>query len=221
MISPNVTFLKLPDTQYVNKVYPKNQIVVHHTASSGNPYGVLEWWRQTKEAVGTAFVIGRGTGKNWKDGEILQCFSSNKAGWHLGLKAKHLVKGGKTSSELNLTSVGIELCSWGQLSSKDGKFYTYEGSVVPESQVLTLDTPHRGYRFYQSYTEAQLESLQVLLRYLCDRYDITNVYKGDAIFDIDPRCLKGERGIWTHVSCRPDKFDCFPQKGLIEVLSSL
>jgi N-acetyl-anhydromuramyl-L-alanine amidase AmpD len=231
-ITSLITQAQLPDDQYINEVVDKDQIFVHHTASSGNPFGVMEYWAGSAERVSTAFLIARGSGKTrsgqtWKDGEIVQCFSSAKWGWHLGLKKHHLVRGGRSSTDMNKKSVGIEICNWGNLTKKaDGKFHTYASStrypsIVPAEQVQTYDTPYRGSRYYQKYTDPQLENTRKLIQYLCDRYEIDKTFKGMEIFNIDRRCLMGENGIWTHTSCRPDKFDCHPQPELIQMLRSI
>lgn len=219
----SITQARLPDSQYMNDVVDKDQIFIHHTASSSNPYGVLEYWGGTAERVATAFLVAGnpGSSRKWKDGEILQCFYSRKWGWHLGLKSYHLVKGGRSSQNLNAKSVGIEICNWGFLSLRDGKYVSYAGAVVPEKDVVKYDTPYRGHKFYQKYTDAQIESTRKLLIYLCDTFDIDPKYKGYEIFDINKRCLMGENGIWTHTSCRPDKSDCHPQHELIQMLESL
>lgn len=118
-------------------------------------------------------------------------------------------------------SVGIEICNWGQLVVKNGKFITYAGTSVPESQVVEYDQPYRGFRFYHRYTDAQLANTRELLRYLGEKYQIPLEFKGMVMFDIDSRCLMGDAGVWTHTSCRPDKFDVHPQREMIEMLKSL
>lgn len=219
----------IPDDQFVNKVFDKHQIYVHHTASSRDPYGVVDWWRKTEEAVSTAFVIAgkegkRKDGKAWNDGDIVQCFSSKKGGWHLGLKQSHLnagKPGNKTSTWLNMHTIGIEICNWGQLTKTSNGFKTYAGTIVKDEDVVEYSDKFRGYQFYERYTDAQLENTRQLLRYLCDVYEIDPKFKGMEIFDIDKRALRGENGIWTHVSVRPDKFDCHPQPELVQMLQSL
>lgn len=214
---------RLPETQYINETVKKDQIFIHHTASSANPFGVMEYWQSNVDRIATAFIIGGKTplNKRWKDGDILQCFQSAKWAWHLGLKASDLVNGGRSSRDMNAKSVGIEICNWGYLTLRNGKFYTYAGSTVPDNEVYEFTTPYRGYKYYQKYTDAQLESTRKLLQYLCDTYQINSKFKGKEIFNIDRRCLMGESGIWTHTSCRKDKFDCFPQPELIQMLESL
>lgn len=222
----SITQAQLSKNQYVDEIFDKQQIYLHHTASSPDPFGVIEWWQSNKDRIATAFIIAGNSGvmKRWKDGEIVQCFSSKKGAWHLGVSRADLARGepgSKTSTMLNLNSVGIELCNWGYLIQKNGKFITYEGNAVPENQICEYTTPFRGYKHYQKYTDAQIESMRKLLMYLCDLYSIEKKFKGKEIFDIDKRALRGENGIFTHVSVRVDKFDCHPQPELIQMLESL
>lgn len=211
---------------FMDEVSEKYQIYIHHTASSPNPYGVIKWWETTPERVATSFVVGGYPGKSpqWKEGEILQVFGSNKWAWHLGLTQKHLARGGakaKTNTYLNKHSIGIELCSWGQLTLTDNGFINYAGGRVPDWEVCELSKPYRGFKYYQKYTPVQLQNTFDLLKFLGDKWKIPVKYKGDRMFDICPEALQGESGIWSHTSVRPDKFDCFPQPELISMLSAL
>lgn len=211
---------------YVDTVYPKNQIFLHFTASDGNPFGCVDYWKRNASKVATAFIMARGTTAKYTDGQIFQCFPSNRAAWHLGVTLKHLQVGGPhhvSSSSLNFNSVGIEICNFGGLTLKNGKYWTYAGTTIPESDVYEFDAPYRGYKFYEKYTDAQLESVRQLLLYLCERYTIPTAWKGMKMFDVSPECLRGEKGIWAHVSVRPpaDKQDVAPQQPLIDMLQSL
>lgn len=213
-------------SQYMDESSPKTQIFVHHTASSPNPFGVVDWWITTPEKVATSFVIGGKPDKSgkWQDGEILQCFSSAKWAWHLGLKASHLKAGGSkasTNTTLNREAIGIEICNWGGLTKTADGFKTYVGSKVPDDEVIEYPTPYRGYKYYQKYTPAQIQNVKELLQFLCDKWNIPSAYKGDRMFNICAEALQGEPGIWTHTSVRPDKSDCHPQPELIAMLKSL
>jgi N-acetyl-anhydromuramyl-L-alanine amidase AmpD len=218
---------RLPTSQFVDKEYSKHQIYLHHTASSANPFGVVQYWMETNERVGTAFVVAGKPSKGvteYEDGDIIQCFSSKKAGWHLGLKQTDLNRGkpgNKTTSWLNLNTIGIEICNWGYLTKSNQGFKTYSGAIVPDSRVHEYSTAFRGHKYYEKYTESQLESTRNLLDYLCTTYDIDRRFKGMEIFDIDKRALRGENGIFTHVSVRVDKFDCHPYPPFVEMLKSL
>jgi N-acetyl-anhydromuramyl-L-alanine amidase AmpD len=223
---PPITVRSLPTTQYVTKDYEKSQIYLHHTASDHNPFGVVSYWTETGERVGTAFIIAgeARSASTYQDGDIIQCFPSKKAAWHLGLKQVDLNRGkpgNETSEFLNLNTIGIEICNWGYLVESPKGFKSYAGAIVPDMYVCEYETPFRGYRHYERYSDAQLESARKLLLYLCDKYDITKTFKGIEIFDIDKRALRGENGIFTHVSVRTDKYDCHPQPELIQMLQSL
>lgn len=218
----NITIVPFPtETGYFQEETQKDQIYIHHTASDGNPYGVVEYWTNQKNKVSTSFIIARGDGKNYKDGDIIQCFGSKYWAWHLGLKGSDLVSGGRNSHDMNSKAIGIEICNWGYLVQKGSSFVTYAGSKIPASQITTYPNKYKGYQYYQKYTDAQLKSVKILLQYLCERYEIPTEYKGDEIFAIDKRCLMGESGIFTHTSCRKDKWDCHPQPELITMLKSL
>ena len=205
--------VRLKETQYYQEAFPKKQIVLHHTVSNGNARTVMQWWAKTPAKVGTAFIIDR-------DGVIHQCFSSKHWAHHLGTKAK-------TNKQLNQESIGIELCSWGPLTRKENpmlkgnpKFFSSTGTEVPKEEVLQLEKSFRGHIYYQKYTPSQLKSLQILLNYLCETYKIPKTYNSD-IWDYSRMAMKGIPGIYSHVSFRKDKSDCFPQMELIEILKQL
>lgn len=221
-----IKMVPLAIDQYVREEVNKTQIVVHHTASSPDPYGVLKWWNSTPDKIAVSFVIGGVPPANgsWKDGDILQCFGSNFWAWHLGLTEKHLQAGGpnaKTNKYLNSTAIGIEICNWGQLTKTDRGYVNYVGTVVPDYQVVELATPFRGFKYYQKYTQAQLDNTGELIQFLGKKWNIPVTYKGDSLFNVSPAALQGESGVWSHVSYRPDKNDCFPQTELITMLKSL
>jgi N-acetyl-anhydromuramyl-L-alanine amidase AmpD len=211
-------------SQYVREETQKNTIYVHHTAGNANPYGVLRWWEETPERVGTSFVIGgkpTRSSDEWKDGDLIQGFSTKFWAYHLGLKQENMPPGSERSKILNSQSIGIEICNWGYLEHRDGKFFTYVNSVIPEEDVIELEEPYRGHLYWHKYTDAQLTTLKRLITYLTIKYDIPQTYKGDRMFELDMRAFEGEPGIWTHTSVRVDKTDCSPQPDLIKVLKEI
>jgi N-acetyl-anhydromuramyl-L-alanine amidase AmpD len=222
-----IKMVPFPTDQYMKVDTRKTQIYVHHTASSPNPYGVVDWWKTTPERVSTSFVIAgkpSATETRWKDGDIIQLFSSANWGWHLGLTKAHLSRGGRTSrtsTQLNSESIGIEICNWGQLRKTDKGFINYAGGRVADADVCELTTPFKGFKYYQKYTTAQLDNTAELITFLGKRWNIPVQYQGDRIFDICPDALQGKSGVWTHNSVRPDKFDVFPQPEIIQMLKSL
>lgn len=222
----NIIKSPLPAGQFFNEKTNKKCIYVHHTAGTADPYGVERWWASTPDRVGVSYVIG---GKpnltnKWKDGDIIQCFDDSLWCHHLGLTSAQCAvgnPGAKGNVELNKLSVAIEICNFGYLVKKDNDFVTYTGNIIPPSDVTVYSTPYKGYIYYHRYTDAQLSSLKELLQYLCEKWKIPTDYKGDDMFNVNVRALRGEPGVWTHTSVRADKFDCHPQPELIALLKTL
>jgi hypothetical protein len=208
--------------QYYSEEHPKTQIYLHHTAGNSNPVAVYKDWETTPVRVATCVVIG---GKPRKgdthiDGQIIQGYPSKQFAYHLGLKEATFHNFNLPYKSLDRISIGIEVCNWGQLSYKDGKYYTYTRTVIEESDVIELSTPHRGFKYYHNITDEQIASVEKLLRYWGQKYNIPLTYNDD-IFDICPRALKGEPGVYTHNSVRYDKVDIYPHPKLIEMLKTL
>lgn len=203
--------------QYYAEEFPKTQIYLHHTAGNSNPYNVItDWNTDDRGAIATCIVIGRGE----HDGKILQAFSSKHWAHHLGVKQSVFAANGVPYKALDKTSIGIEICNWGQLVERGGKFYNYVNREVPASEVTTLATPFKGYKHYHSYTPAQIEAVKELLQLWKTRYNIPLTYNED-IWQVTKRALRGEPGVFTHNSVRADKVDVFPQPELIAMLKTL
>jgi len=206
-----------PANQYIQEEHPKKQIYLHHTA--GGPDGVRTFssWANNKERIATCVAIS-GKGRGCKDGEIIQGFSSKHWAFHLGLKESTFQKHGVKYKSLDKISIGIEICNWGHLTEKDGKFYNYVGGVVED--VIKLPNKYKGHQFYHNYTDAQIEPTRDLLLLWRERYKIPITYNED-IWDICPRALEGKAGVFTHNSVRTDKIDIYPHPKMIEMLKSL
>lgn len=206
---------QLTTDQYYPEECNKKTIVIHHTAGGANPENVIHGWQFNPEKVATAFVIaGReDASKSYKEGDIYQSFSSKFWAHHLGTYEIN-------NTTLNKQSVGIETDSWGQLIQKNGKFFCYTNQEISADQVCELRDPFRGFKFFHKYSTLQIESLRILLHYLCDKYNISKLYNED-MWDISKNALLGAGGIYTHVSYRTDKVDMFPQPELINMLQNL
>ena len=205
--------VRLKESQYFAEESAKTQIYLHHTAGNGNAEAVSRYWNGTSDRVATAFVVGQ-------DGLIVQCFSSKHWAWHLGISKAEFKGQGAKYQNLDKASVGIEVCNWGYLKEKDGKFYNYVNTRVPDSMVTTLDEPFKGFKHWYKYTDAQIESTRQLLVYLCDTYNIPREYRAQ-IFSLDKEAFKGTPGIYTHNSVRKDKSDIYPCPRMIQMLENL
>ena len=214
----------LKSGQYFEEEHPKSQIVIHHTSGSSNPFFVIDGWNNNIDKIGTPFVISgkpKAGETTYKDGDIIQCFSSKYYAYHLGIPSSVFQKYNIPYQRLDKTSIGIELANWGYvMKQKDGTFKNYVGGTVPNEEVVDLGKEFRGYQYYHRYSDLQLASLKDLLIYLCDKYKISKKYN-EGMWDINQACLNGTNGIWNHTSCRNDKFDCSMQPHLIEMLKSL
>lgn len=210
----NVNF---PENQYHKEQTTKNQIVLHHTVSGVGVNGDISYWLSTADRIATAFIIG------W-DGKIYQCFSSKYWGSHLGIKAA-------SNLALNKGSIGIEIDAWGGLIQKGKSWYPAKWdenlkknvpntNVKPIKNVVQIPNGFRGYFGFEKYTDEQIESVRKLLVYFNGVYNIPLDYNND-MWDLSQNALSGKSGIWTHVSYREDKSDCYPDERLINMLKSL
>lgn len=209
-----IQLVDFPQDQYYRQITPKKQIYLHHTVSNGNnSMGDINYWKSTSSRISTHVIID-------KTGVIWQLYSSRFWGHHLGIKSKIFrdLNLPRINTKLNKESLGIELDSLGPVD-KDGNSIAY-GSRLTTDSLIEYPDKYRGYQYFEKYTNQQLESLQLLLRYWVNKYDISKKYNQD-MWKISPRALTGENGIWTHTSVRPDKSDCHPQPELIEILKSI
>lgn len=210
--------------QFFEEEDVKKQIVMHHTSGSQNPFFVIDGWNNNIDKIGTPFVIaGKPKDKNekYKDGDIIQCFSSKYYCYHLGVPSETFKKYNIPYQRLDKIAVGVELCNWGYVTKQpNGTFKNYVGGLVPTEDVVDLGSEFRGYRYYHCYSDSQLNSLRDLIIYLCDKYNIPKNYN-EEIWNINPAALNGQSGIWSHTSYRQDKYDCSCQPKLISMLKTL
>lgn len=208
----NIKQVPFADSNFFKEETKKKQIYLHHTAGNGNAEGVFRYWASTKERVATCVAIGT-------NGLIAQGYSSKYWGYHLGLKKDVFSSNGVPYQSLDKLSIGVEICNWGYLKEKNGKFVNYVGIEIPMKDVTKLDKPFKGYQFWQSYTKEQIESTKELLLYWNEIYGIPLDYNED-IWDVSKRALAAEPGVFTHNSVRKDKSDVYPHPELIEMLKS-
>jgi len=199
--------------QYFHEVHPKKQIYLHHTAGNGNAIQVFKGWEASKVQVATFVAIAG-------NGQIVQGFSSKYWAYHLGLKQSVFTANKVPYQSLDKISIGIEVCNWGYLTEKGGKFYNYVNREVPLNEVTELEQPFKGYKFWHKYSDAQIESVRKLLIYLNETYKIDIKYKDD-IWNVTKRALNAENGLFTHNSVRKDKTDVYPCPRLIAMLKTL
>ena len=203
----------LDSSQYIKQDFEKKQIYLHFTAGSANAKNVIHGWNSNEARIATSFVI------DGRDGSIYECFHPSYWSYHLGVKG--------TRGKLDKHSIGIEICNWGPLKEKDGKYYTwpadYSKYTVEEDEVVKLDTPHRGFNYFHKITDAQMDSVEKLLEYLVKEYKIpVDQDFNDDWFEYKEDVIKQQTpGIWTHVNVRKDKSDLCPDQRVLDMLNRI
>jgi len=226
----------LEDNEYYKELTQKDTIFLHHTAGGSRPDWSIGGWERDfiKDKngdpvldedgnpkplrVATSYLIGRSSSSKvdtlW-DGKILRAFDDRYWAYHLGIS--------KNSKNMNSRSIGIEICNYGPLTQgKDGRFYNYVNRPINDEDVVELDNPFRGFKHYEKYTDAQIESTRKLIIYLQKRWNIEidkGIYDEDW-FNYNEKWISNG-GLRSHTQVRSDKFDIFPQKEMIQMLNSL
>jgi hypothetical protein len=123
-------------------------------------------------------------------------------------------------------SVAVEVCNFGYII--DGK--TYAGTLIDDSQIITLKKPFRGHKTWHKYSDAQIEALKKWILWIAERDNIDVraglpaliKQKGADAFEFNEDAYYGKvKGLWVHTNTRKDKFDMFPQDELLNMLTNL
>jgi len=223
----------LDGNEYVKdygKIQPEN-FFIHHTAGWNNPYNTINSWnKDDRGRVATQYCIG-GTsvkvgsyGDDKYNGTVVECFPDNYIGWHLGKVGNF---------NMSKYSSAVEINNFGYVTKKNGKYYTYGNSEVPESMVCDLGYEFRGHQYWHAYTKEQIESLGLLIKHVKNIYPDIDMTAGlpqllkDGVhpkeaFGFNDDAYNGRiKGLWTHTNVRKDKYDCFPQQELVDLLKSI
>jgi peptidoglycan hydrolase-like protein with peptidoglycan-binding domain len=222
----------LQSNEYFAQEFPKHNIFLHLTAGNRNAYFVQNGWEHdnmsAQGAVGTAYIVSGDDSQNksgWaiNDGQVLRVFDDKFWAYHTGTGIP----------SIDQTSVAIEICNWGSLTQRNGRFFTFTGEEIQQNEVEELE--FRGLRFWHKISDKQLESLRGLLKMLLDKYpkvkeNYQNQLRNNAFTsswsDFKMSVLnQSEKGIVTHTNViRPEarlRWDIPPFARLLEVLKSL
>ena len=231
----------LPDDEYFKGPTTKKWSFGHHTAGWHNPYKVIDsWGRDNRGKVATEYVLGGQKitdSNNEFDGVLVKAFPQGGWGWHLGIGRR----------ELHSHSIGIELNNFGYLTKGgyykrvNGKktwiqrdvdsFYTYVGTKADSNQAIELEKEFRGYKYWHSYSDTQIEKLKIWLLEMEDRYGIdprkglVELIKEKGVFEAFDFCdvsyVQNNPGFYCHTNVQKGKFDLYPHPKLVEMLLSL
>jgi len=204
---------KLTEVQYIKQLFDKDKIYLHYTVSGPSAKSVIRYWDSNVERVATAFVI---SGRGDEDGQIYEAFNPDYWGFHLGVKG--------TNGILDKHSIGIEICNWGELTKKEDKFYNTYGGLVPSNEVYTLDEEWRGKKYFHSFSDKQLKSLEDLILWIIEEYNIPvqNIEFNREWAEYSENCIKNKTpGVWTHTNVRKDKKDIYPDDNIFCMLNRI
>ena len=196
----------IPETQYFLEEHAKKSICLHHTAGGSADSSINSWINDKQPKVATCVIIDR-------DGTIVQAFASQYWAYSLGLSTPNYV-------QIERQTIGIEIANYGGLKKIGEEYYNaYGGKIKPEN-VYDCGFIFRGFRYFEKYTDKQIDSVRLLLLYWNERYKIPLDYHPN-MWDYNQSAILGAAGIWSHTSYRKDKSDCFPQPELIAMLKGL
>jgi N-acetyl-anhydromuramyl-L-alanine amidase AmpD len=199
---------------YHSVEHPKKRIVLHFTA--GHIRSDLSALTRQDYHVSVAFVIGR-------NGTIYQLFSSKYWSGHIGKGLGNT----NTGNAQDKATIGIELSNYGYLTERDGNLETFysrvkdkNGKVAPVDVYCSLSetqayekshAPFRNQSYYATHTEAQYNSLIILLRYLTAQYNIPRAFLPEAKRFRTTEDVLNFNGIVSHINYRVDgKWDIGP-----------
>ena len=156
------------------------------------------------------FVIAR-------DGTIYQLFGSSYWAYHLG---SGTIGGNEAASK---KSIAIEMSNYGPLILKGNNLetiYSRQGkskkvdvycTLQDTHKYIKLPTPFKGYQYFATFTDAQYQSLAILLRFLTAKHNIPRKFLGKSVRYKANSATAGFRGIVSHVNFRPTgKWDIGP-----------
>jgi N-acetyl-anhydromuramyl-L-alanine amidase AmpD len=209
----------LPKNQYVGKRKKAiSQIYIHFT-EGGSVSGCINTWKSNSDKIATNFILD-------KNGDIYCVMPEDSWAYQLGIRFKSnkiddKFKTKEWSDNIEQMAIGVEVVNEGSVKKNSKGFY-FEGGdrYIEVSQTVRLPMSHRGYFDYVDFTDEQYKSLEKLLHYLTDKYNIPKNYTNP--FSVNLNALNGVPGIFTHVCVRhPDKNDCAPLPKLVKLLKEL
>jgi N-acetylmuramoyl-L-alanine amidase len=162
---------------------PVDLLVLHYAVDAEqrteDAADVARGFSRPKRGASAHFVVGR-------DGSRRQCVPLDKPAWHAGDGGKSrfpqvppatLAETPKRSKQVNLRSVGIELCNVGWAVDRLG---------VPEADIVRAQhrNPASSSQRWERFTHAQMNTLELLvamtvshvptMRWVCGHEDVTN-----------------------------------------------
>jgi len=222
-IKKKITSVDFPEYEYVKEKTQKKTFIIHHSAGWDNARGMFKQWVQDiRGKVATAYgITDDGCIYSGFDASLYYAYAIYVHNPSNLLPER--MKDVKTKLQdilLNKQAIQCEICNWGYLTEKAGRFYAWANAEVPPEKVQYYPEPWRGHNFYEKYTAKEIQSLEELILYHAVKDNIPVKYNPD-MWEISERAIRGAEGIWSHSSYRTDKSDAHPQPELIKMLEGL
>lgn len=194
--------LRLPPNEYIRAQEAKTGICIHHTIG-GTAESTFNWWNENHEMVGVAYLIDR-------DGTVFEVFEPEAWAWQFGLQWEYDKK-----LRFEKRFIGIEIASEGGLLERNGQLYKFDrvspAYVKPRNEAFDFGQDYRGYRYFDKYEPAQIDSLVELINHLTRQFPIPK-QTPDRSFDYYGEALRLFEGIIGHTMVRKDKSDPAPDR---------
>jgi N-acetyl-anhydromuramyl-L-alanine amidase AmpD len=206
----------LISTNSYNKVETKKDTIwLHNSNGNSRPDWKIGSWglKNSKH-----YVIGRSSSSsdyNLWDGKIIKAIDDKYWSNHLNVDCAN-------SNDLNSKSISIEICNYGGLVFRDGIFFNLVNKPINPIDIIELEDEFMGYKFYEKYTDSQLESIRKLILFLEKKMEMEitrGIYNKQWFNYHDKWFTLG--GIRTQGQVNRDVISIFPQKEMIEMLNSL
>jgi hypothetical protein len=217
----------LPDNCYYKEEHKKTTICLHHTAG-GPDAKIVKNVFLSEPGVATAFVLG-------SEGNLLRVFPENY--WACSVCVGCIPQTIPVNQAQNYAYekqiIAIEICNYGNLIVDKGKFFKtgYGRPIeIPSDQVYDvhelLGEDFKRVRYFQKYTDAQMDTLEKWLLDIIDMYPIDfSVFSDTGDIGLwwhqaNMNALEYKGGIWNHNNYRPkDRMDVTPDKRLWDLLN--
>jgi hypothetical protein len=149
---------------------------------------------------------------------VNEVFDPNCWAWQFGLRWQ---QDQKTAFEKRF--IGIEIASEGGLTESNGNLYCFDRidnrTLKDRNEAFDYGKDFRGYRYFDKYEPAQIDSLSELINDLCNQFNISKDTPHDP-FKYYGEKLKDFKGIIGHSMVRQDKSDPAPDQSLWDTLKT-
>ncbi len=202
----NVVELQNFSGHFYPEIYPKNQIIWHHSAGWDNARGMYDGWRADGvRHVATSIGIT-------DNGTVFRGYNEQFWAHHIGMQNMF-------NLARNQQSVAVEICNWGALTETSKGLQTWAGIILAKERTIELN--YKNIKFYEIYTDSEIETLKRWTLLNAMRFDILLAYNEKDMWEVSQNAIQGKAGIYTHNSFLSWKSDVSPQPKLIEMAKNM